>query len=59
MLGLFRWMIMNSQLGEKDIKPMSKRKKLILKWLGIVVFAILLFFSLFVMVIKMGLIKKF
>jgi len=51
MLGLFRWMIMNSQLGEKDIKPMSKRKKLILKWLGIVVFAILLFFSLFVMVL--------
>ena len=42
--------------GEKrgefiDIKPMSKRERLIWRWLGIVSFAILLFFSLFVMVL--------
>ena len=34
-----------------DIKPMSKRERLIWRWLGIVSFAILLFFSLFVMVL--------
>ena len=42
--------------GEKrgefiDIKPMSKRERLIWRWLGIVSFAILLFFSLFVVVL--------
>ena len=34
-----------------DIKPMSKIERLAWRWLGIVSFAILLFFSLFVVLL--------
>ena len=45
MLGFFGWV--DGPPGGKDIRPMTKREKLIFRWLGIVVFAILLFFSSF------------